>query len=302
MVEQRSTKEMGFDLGCSSETITKLLIAFDIPIRSNAKVKRCREKLTVEFLRKAYCEDGRSTTDIGNEVGCSYNTVNRALREHKIYIRTNGEVRKEDLTGQTFGSWKVLKEAPIERNGGIHAFLCECVCGRQLRITPSTLQSGSSTRCFDCATAALAKTIIPGAYMGSLKASAFKRGFRFEVSAEYLADLYETQGRRCALTNARLNMAESNFRRSSMTASVDRIDSLGHYVPGNVQWVHKKVNTMKWDLDQADFINICHAVARLHPEPSSTILATSDLSQETSTAWDWSFPDPTYKNSVLASA
>jgi hypothetical protein len=45
------------------------------------------------------------------------------------------------------------------------------------------------------------------------------------------------------------------------TASVDRIDSSKDYVEGNVQWLHKDINRMKWDLDTDKFIELCKLVA-----------------------------------------
>ena len=45
------------------------------------------------------------------------------------------------------------------------------------------------------------------------------------------------------------------------TASLDRIDSNKGYIKGNVQWVHKDVNTMKMDHTQEEFIKICTMVA-----------------------------------------
>jgi len=47
----------------------------------------------------------------------------------------------------------------------------------------------------------------------------------------------------------------------TMAGSLDRIDSGLGYDLGNIQWVHKNVNQMKWTLSQAAFIEICLAVA-----------------------------------------
>lgn len=47
---------------------------------------------------------------------------------------------------------------------------------------------------------------------------------------------------------------------SDGTASLDRIDSSKGYVVGNVQWVHKDVNTVKWDLTLDNFFRVCKMV------------------------------------------
>lgn len=290
--EQRSMGEIGHDLGCSAETVVRLLLAFGIEIRSKDGNKRHRSQLTKAFLDREYTDNKRSTTDIAKEVGCSYNTVNRALREHGISVRAQNDVRTDDLTGRTYGKWRVLKrEDTVRKTSSIHAYLCECACGRRRRVAASSLRMGSSRGCSDCAARALVKTIIPSAYMGSLKNSAFKRGIPFLVDAEYLQALYERQGRKCALTGTRLNMGDGNTELSSMTASVDRIDSMGVYEPGNVQWVHKLVNQMKWDFNQQDFINICHAVASTHPRSSEALVLAEGLMEErNSEESEWMMP------------
>ena len=44
------------------------------------------------------------------------------------------------------------------------------------------------------------------------------------------------------------------------TASLDRIDSFGIYVPINLQWVHKEINRMKGQLSEIQLIEICKAI------------------------------------------
>lgn len=44
------------------------------------------------------------------------------------------------------------------------------------------------------------------------------------------------------------------------TASLDRIDSSKGYIKGNIQWVHKDINKMKNNYNQAYFINLCALV------------------------------------------
>lgn len=58
---------------------------------------------------------------------------------------------------------------------------------------------------------------------------------------------------------------ELNIKSKTLiTASLDRIDSSKGYVIGNVQWVHKTINTMKMDLANSEFIKLCQMVAKNH--------------------------------------
>ena len=45
------------------------------------------------------------------------------------------------------------------------------------------------------------------------------------------------------------------------TASLDRIDSKKGYTIDNVQWVYKKINMMKQNYDQKEFVNLCCLIA-----------------------------------------
>ena len=74
--------------------------------------------------------------------------------------------------------------------------------------------------------------------------------------------LFETQERRCALTNVELVMTRD---RKQNSASLDRIDSTKGYVKGNLQWVHRDVNRMKSDFPQEDFLEWCRKVALANP-------------------------------------
>jgi len=44
------------------------------------------------------------------------------------------------------------------------------------------------------------------------------------------------------------------------TASLDRIDSSKGYIEENVHWVHKRINVMKGNMSEQEFLNFCEAV------------------------------------------
>lgn len=49
--------------------------------------------------------------------------------------------------------------------------------------------------------------------------------------------------------------------KEEITASIDRIDNSKGYVEGNVQWVHKEINKMKFTKSDIDFVHFCTLVA-----------------------------------------
>lgn len=88
-----------------------------------------------------------------------------------------------------------------------------------------------------------------------------ERGITFNLTKKDLWDLWVQQKGKCAYTNLDLLI---NFKSTSLykecTASLDRIDSTKSYEIGNVEWVHKKINTMKNTLTKKEFINFCNLI------------------------------------------
>ncbi len=87
------------------------------------------------------------------------------------------------------------------------------------------------------------------------------RGYAWDLTPEYVIELYEAQGRVCALTGWPIGWSEKGL---TATVSIDRIDSSEGYLQGNVQLLHKDVNMAKQQYSQEYFIEICKAVAKNH--------------------------------------
>lgn len=115
---------------------------------------------------------------------------------------------------------------------------------------------------------------LPKSLYWHFKKCARMRDHSFEVSIEYLWELFEKQEHKCALSGVELHLfkkgvpilkktknSSSNIDFSAFNASLDRIDSAGNYTEDNVQWVHRDVNFMKHVFDQDYFINVCTNIA-----------------------------------------
>lgn len=103
---------------------------------------------------------------------------------------------------------------------------------------------------------------LSGSYLYMIKFRAIRQGYDFNLTAEYLWNLYLSQNRQCALSGLDIcfPVIWSSTTKFSQTASLDRIDSSKGYVKGNVQWTHKDINKMKWDKSDCDFIGLCRLV------------------------------------------
>jgi hypothetical protein len=82
-----------------------------------------------------------------------------------------------------------------------------------------------------------------------------EKEWRFRSTKEfeqYIAALVDAQEGCCALTGLRLQY-DGDFDDRELLCSLDRIDSSGHYEPGNLQVVCQFVNRWKNDADDATF-------------------------------------------------
>lgn len=100
-------------------------------------------------------------------------------------------------------------------------------------------------------------TYIPYKYWRSLISGAEQRGLEFTINAVAMWETLEKNNFICAISGVLLIVSSKS---KEMTASVDRIDSDKGYTPGNVWWVHKEVNKMKWDSELKDFLAWCHII------------------------------------------
>lgn len=100
---------------------------------------------------------------------------------------------------------------------------------------------------------------ITGEYMRSLHNSAMKRGLEYNITAEYLFEVWNKQDGLCVYTGLPLKIGKGE-------ASVDRIDPSKGYVRGNVQWVVTKVNYMKWDSTEDEFLALCSLIVKKNGE------------------------------------
>lgn len=179
--------------------------------------------------------------------------------------------RSKEIIGKVFGKWTVLSRTRRPNPGGEFTYLavCQCECGTIKEIVVAHLRNGRSRSC-GCDKSRYEKMTgsgngkfrgykdIRGTVWSHIKNGALNRGIQFLIQIEEVWELYEKQGRRCALTG--MPIVFSKLRENS-TASLDRIDSTKAYTLDNVWWVHKDVNIMKNIYTAEYFVDICRLVA-----------------------------------------
>lgn len=160
--------------------------------------------------------------------------------------------------GETAGD-RLLVKYMGQNPHGHHTWMWKCAGCGEVR-GPSTLAHAKRfSGCGSCANSRdnnprwKGYQEITGVFLGYYQHSAKKRGLVWDITPEYLWELWVGQESKCAYTGRLLV--------HGVDASIDRIDSSIGYVEGNLQWVHRDVNWMKNNYTEERFLDICFEVA-----------------------------------------
>lgn len=80
-----------------------------------------------------------------------------------------------------------------------------------------------------------------------------------DLDEDYLWDLLNSQGRKCAMTGLDFVVEKKH----PLCPSLDKIEPSKGYIKGNVQWLSWAVNRAKNDLDSYDFVMMCRRIVEL---------------------------------------
>lgn len=171
-----------------------------------------------------------------------------------------------DITGKEICGLTVLER--VARAGVTNAvYRCRCKCGKELTTSGSLLLRRKSVGCRSCFSKGSGANgwsgcgQFPGKFFTRIQNNARKRNIEYSLTKEYICDLYKQQNGKCSLSGVELRVC-SSLSKGVFTASLDRIDSSRGYVKGNVQFVHARINVMKMELPQDEFIEWAKLVAK----------------------------------------
>lgn len=199
---------------------------------------------------------------------------NYLIKNKKNKEKSCGCLRKdfkkiEDITGEKFNRLLVLKRVcNIEyKSKSVAArWLCRCDCGKEVVCIGKNLKNNNTYSC-GCYRNEKYKTInykgcgnLSKTHFYRIQIRAKNRNLEFSISEKYLWDLFLKQDMKCALTGIKIILNKKHNKHKNNTASLDRIDSKKGYIEGNVQWVHKKINLMKSNIPQKQFIKYCELI------------------------------------------
>lgn len=241
---------------------------------------------TKEFLEEHFLVKDLPVSEVAKLCNLAVPTIRHYMI--KFGIPTIGRNRNVPnvgfLEGQKFGLLTVLNREYREDVKSHQAFWkCKCECGKIKIASTKLLRRGAIKSC-GCLTRLKGKDNprfkgyeeIGSGYIDIVKRGAKTRNIQYDLSYEYLWNLFLKQERKCALSGVILNLVV-NYRKDKKehTASLDRIDSSIGYIQGNVQWVHKTINFMKQDYTQQEFIDWCGKVTENNNVTTSGFSSTN---------------------------
>lgn len=178
------------------------------------------------------------------------------------------KTRYKDYTNEVIGKLTVLGRAEnkINCNGqSVIRWKCECECGEIVLRYSAHLKRGRC-KCLTCKAKEEHEKYgykdIRAHHWYNIKKEATKRNLEFNITMEYVWDLFKKQNEICALSGIPIHFAKNrkSHIKGGTSASLDRIDSLKGYIEGNVQWTHKWINVMKSNYAEEEFYFYCSQV------------------------------------------
>lgn len=217
-----------------------------------------KDEISKEFLEEELFTKNKSIAQISKEIKISRKTITKRMKEFDI-----SKPQKLDLIGKKFGRGIVLKEIPSNRRG--RGYELQCDCGKIYKAASCDIRSGNTKSCGCLNRENIDKRYtgfkeVAGSYFGQIKARAKNSEMEFNITAEYIYNLFEKQNKKCRFSGVELIISNRD-KFLVGNASLDRIDSTKGYIEGNVQWIHKDLNHMKMALSDKEFIDWCNKIS-----------------------------------------
>lgn len=209
--------------------------------------------------------------------GGEFNKYVRSLGQDLSHFTVShpGSTRYNGLINQKHNKLTVLDIIRTRKDDNISILYyakCRCECGTEKLIRPYEVIKGITKSCgcirdYEKIVEKRKKNQqwagvgeIPKSFLSKIKRGAFNRGLKFDLTLEYLWDIFLKQNKSCKFSGERLYFSSVDIP-TETTASVDRIDNNKGYIPGNVQFVHKEINIMRGSLTIEQFLLACRKIA-----------------------------------------
>lgn len=171
-----------------------------------------------------------------------------------------GRKPNQFIKGEIYGQWTVISnEIKRHTNRSIY-YNVTCNCGQEGWRSASCLKSGRTKACKSCCKTVNNFNTYLERYFKQVKERARVKNFEINIDCQYLQELWDKQNGKCVLSGLTIDL-RINWQKHLQTASLDRKDNSKGYIKGNIQWVHKDINNMKYTFTEEYFIGLCQAVS-----------------------------------------
>lgn len=234
--------------------------------------------LTEDYLRENLIENKISIAQLAINSNCCKHMIIKYCKKLNIYddvkrMSSISNKTSRDLTNEKFGKILALEISSNDAFGK-KRWLCQCECGRKKIINASSLIKGLTKTCGYCADRHSFKGYkdISGSYWRRVIENSEKRSLNFNITPEYVWNIYIEQERRCALSGVHILFHKNQDKGSLQSASIDRISSKLGYVENNIQVLHKRVQKLKDVVPNDEFIYWCKLIHENKEEYSKTLV------------------------------
>jgi hypothetical protein len=179
--------------------------------------------------------------------------------------------RLSNILNQKFGKLTAVELLEKKDCYGRRRWRCMCECGGEKISTANLLKSGNVKSCgclkVNCIEAMKRATSLEprDAYLNNMYSQSryrsSQRNIKFELTIEQFANICKEKCYYCGEYDSRVHHKVSGDIVVEVVG-VDRIDSNKGYTKDNIQWVHKRVQQMKWNISQDQFIEWCKIIAK----------------------------------------
>lgn len=183
--------------------------------------------------------------------------------------------------GEKYQHWTVIGGPKTDERREIK-WECQCDCGNIRWIGGNELKNPNKhIQCQECSLKeSKEKILLKNGKTGELALTRFNkikrnaevRNIPFDVSIQFLGNLFEKQNHICAITGDVISSIDE--------ASLDRIDSSKGYTEDNVQWVTIQANLSKHTMTMEELKLFCKKVLN-HANQQPSIPLTKDEGSET---------------------
>lgn len=222
-----------------------------------------KELLTKKFLEEHYIRQRKSVKTIANEFGIkSSNSISQYIKKYGL-SRSNLKDSSSILTKQFLEEYYVKQNLSLKDVAILAGFQRKTIVKKALQKYKIPEREHTKSEKFK---KAIEKNRlhpkIPSRYFKSLLHGANRRKIYFNISIDDIWKQFEKQNQKCALSGLDLKFPSFGEKPTKQTASLDRINSDFGYTKDNIQWLHKDVNKMKWELSQERFLELCKLISK----------------------------------------